>query len=503
MNLREQLGQRFVFCLPDVTELTPYVANFLTEVRAGGIILFGFNVKRPKQVRRLNQDLQNLAREKGLPPLIISVDEEGGQVSRQPAIGQDLIAPSQMAQAQGGLEAVRACAEVTARRLRYLGFNLDYTPVVDVNNNPRNPVIGLRSFGENVETVAEMGAVAIEAYLKGGVSPCAKHFPGHGDTDVDSHYGLPIVNKSLAELEGLELVPFQQAIAAGVPALMTAHIVYPQIEPNNLPATLSPFFLTQLLRQKLNFEGLIFTDALNMRAIADKWGLAKSALMAFQAGADIVMPLGSLPEQIAIFNEVLKVVEANSIDMDASLARIEKWKNRFCLPISKDDNPSTDYPLLLQAAKTGVKVVRSDADLLPLNKVTAKRPLLVDFTTLVASPVEEGRRPGPLLEAKLQEVLPNLIRLEIPVIPSAADSGRALAWTEQSDLLIIVARRAYQYPAQTELIKTLMSRQPKTIMVVAREPYDLELFPPAPVEILTHGDATVSIQALLQVLTTE
>jgi beta-N-acetylhexosaminidase len=503
MNLREKLGQCFVFRLPDVTELTPRVANFLTECRAGGLILFGFNVKRPNQVRRLNRDLQNLAKEKGLPPLLISVDEEGGQVSRQPAKGQELIAPSQMAQAQGGVESVRACAAVTARRLRYFGFNLDYTPVVDINNNMRNPVIGLRSFGETAETVAEMGVAAIEAYLQGGISPCAKHFPGHGDTAVDSHFGLPFVNKSLEELKAFELVPFQRAVEAGVPAIMSAHIVYPQVDKSGLPATLSPIFLTRLLRQEMGYEGLIFTDALNMRAIADKWGLGKAAVMAFQAGADLVMPIGMLDEQLAAFEEVLATIERGDLDLsrlDASVARIEKWKNRFCLPLSDEANPQEDYTALANAAKKGIKLIPGNVKLLPLTPTNAQRPLLIDFTVPMGSPVEEGRQPGPLLEESLRESLPNLLRVEVAVNPDEKESGRVLAWAEQSDLLLIVARRAVQNPLQAKLVNTLLANQTKSVLVIAREPYDLELFPPTCTAILTYGDPPVSIQALVQAL---
>lgn len=503
MNLREKLGQCFVFRLPDITELTPRVAHFLTECRAGGLILFGFNVKSPKQVRRLNQDLQDLAKEKGMPPLIISVDEEGGQVSRQPAKGQELIAPSQMAQAKGGIEVVQACAEVTARRLRYLGFNLDYTPVMDINNNPHNPVIGLRSFGETAEAVAEMGVAAIEAYLKGNVSPCVKHFPGHGDTNVDSHHGLPVVNKSLEQLRQFELIPFKRAFEAGVPALMSAHIVYPRVEPNGLPATLSYNFLTKLLRQEMGFEGLIFTDALNMRAIADTWGLSKSALLAFQAGADIVMPIGNLNEQIAAFEEVLAALTTGTIAanwLDATVARVEKWKNRFCLPLSDEDNPTEDYALLADAAKNGITVVTGADKFFPLPEYAAKHPLLIDFTIPMASPVEEGRRPGPLLEEKLRETLPNLLRLEVAANPAENDAERVLAWAEQSDLLLIVTRRATQFPAQAKLVNTVLAKHATATLVIAREPYDLELFPPNRTAILTHGDPPVTIQALVAVL---
>lgn len=506
MNLREKLGQRLIYALPHVTEMSEEVADFLISTHAAGVILFGFNVKTPEQIARFNRDLQALAAERGLPPFIISLDEEGGTVSRMPAEGQDLITPNQMAQAVAGLDTVRECAAVTARRLRRLGFNLNYTPVLDINNNPHNPVIGIRSFGADPQQVAEAGAVAIQTYLEYGISPCVKHFPGHGDTAVDSHHDLPIVSKSLDELLQFEIVPFKRAIEAGVPSIMTAHIVYPQVEPDGLPATLSPIFLNDVLRNKLGFEGIIITDCLDMRAIADRYGLGAGAIRSFRAGADIAMLKGPLDEQRAAFEEVVAAAEAGGFDAtasDATLARLEKWRSQFCLDPISELQPAEDFGILARAARAGmtVTVEPGATDILPLHSQKYSRPLLVDFTLQMASPVEDGRQPSPLLARLLTETLPNLHRFELsgdlpPTVPD-----ELFATAGQSDLLIVIVRNALRFDEQRAVVQRLLQITAPVIVVAAREPYDLDLFPTAQIRVATYGDPPVSMKALVAALT--
>src|SRR5689334_8863738 len=236
-SLRDAAGQLFFFNFNDTT-VTPEVERFVEQTRPGGVILFGHNLRSAGQVRDLNRQLQQLARRLDLPPFIIAVDDEGGRVTRMPNDMRALTAPSPMAQAAaGGPPVAAACAAATARRLRRLGFTMDFAPVADVNNNPLNPIIGSRAFGGDPAVVGDYVVAAVTAFLEGGIAPCAKHFPGHGDTTVDSHLDLPVVHKTLDELAAVELVPFARAIAAGVPAIMTAHIVYPEADPSGRPAT--------------------------------------------------------------------------------------------------------------------------------------------------------------------------------------------------------------------------------------------------------------------------
>ena len=200
-----------------------------------------------------------------------------------------------------------------ARGLRSLGINWNFAPVLDVNNNPGNPVIAERSFGEDPDEVARLAAAWMRGSLREGVACCVKHFPGHGDTATDSHHALPVVDKSIAELEALELRPFRALAHAhgatpAAPSVMTAHIVYPQIDPEH-PATLSRPVLTGLLRENIGYDGVVITDALMMKAVHDKYGHALGAVMALQAGADMPLAQGTLDEQAATVKAIEQALQ--------------------------------------------------------------------------------------------------------------------------------------------------------------------------------------------------
>jgi len=501
-TLIDRVGQRLMVTFPGY-ELTGPIADFLLECRAGGVILFGRNITNLPQVRRLNDDLQQLARENNLPPLMIGIDEEGGRVSRMPGDGKAVITPSQMAQAVAGREAVATCAGVTARQLRRLGFNLNFAPVLDINNNPANPVIGSRSFGMTPELVGEMGVAAIGAYLAEGIAPCAKHFPGHGDTLVDSHLGLPELDFPLTQLWERELKPFVQAIAAGLPALMTAHILFPAIEPNNLPATLSRLFMTTLLRDELGFEGVLFTDALIMRAIADTYGYGVAAVLALQAGADVVMPLGKIEEQRICFATMLEAAERGEFELTASDNRLARFKARFCQLMRSPLElypPQADVELIAQVARRSVSLIQDETHLLPLAPAQYVRPALLDFTLAIASPVEEGRLPGPLLAGLLQQKLPGLTVYNLPADPDETQAAEYFELAAAHDLLIIVTRNAFRLERQGRLVRELLQLNKATVILAARDPYDLGAFPNAPTYLALYGDPPCSLEAAVGLL---
>jgi beta-N-acetylhexosaminidase len=496
LNQKDKAGQRLMLAV-DGPELDDPTARFLVEMRAGGICLFGRNITGEAQVSRLTRDLQDLAARHGLPPLLISIDEEGGRVSRMPADGQDWITPSQMAQAAAGDDAIGVAAGVVARRLRKLGINMDFTPVADLNNNPANPSIGTRSFGTDPATVARQVAIAVRAYLAENIMPCVKHFPGHGDTAVDSHIGLPVVSHDRAHLDQYELAPFRAAFAAGVPALMSAHILYPQLEPSNLPATLSPLFLTRLLREELGYTGIVFSDALNMDAIAHYYPRPDATVMTLKAGADIALPLGDMAIQKACLERIVE--RADELDLDTSLARILALKERFALPPLPADpaRESADARLAAEVACRSVTLVGSNA-LLPLSGAEA-RPLVVDFELPVASPVEEGRRAGPLLNQLLGERWPNLQFLTVPALAPENEAG-VIAAAQAASALVVVVRNALRIPAQAALLEKLVAAQPRAVVVAARDPYDLSLTPAAPARLALYGDPPVSVRALVKAL---
>lgn len=313
------VGQMFMV---DFTGLEPIpdVERLIADEGVGGVILFDKNISAPRQVAALTNALQEIARAAGRPPLLIAVDQEGGPVARL-RMGATHF-PSAMAFGAARSEAlVASAAGITARELRALGLHMNMAPDLDVNNNPANPVIGVRSYGEDPALVARLGAAAIRAMQASGVLATAKHFPGHGDTSQDSHVTLPVVPHGRARLEKVELVPFRAAIRVGVGAVMTAHVVFKALDADR-PATLSPAVLT-FLRSDLGFSGLIATDSMGMRAITDRYPRGEAAVLAVQAGADLILALGPLDGQREALAAVRRAIAAGQLGADRIAASAE------------------------------------------------------------------------------------------------------------------------------------------------------------------------------------
>ncbi len=295
------------------------IERLIRDGGVGGVILFDKNIVDPPQVARLTNALQRLAARAHVAPLLVAVDQEGGPVIH--LRGTEF--PSAMAFGAAGDESlVAAAADVTARELRAVGIHMNCAPVLDVNNNPANPVIGVRSFGEDPVRVARLGSRAIAAMQAAGVLATAKHFPGHGDTSLDSHLTLPTVTHPRSHLDAVELLPFREAIRAGVAAVMTAHVVYPALDPE-MPATLSPAIIG-LLRQTLAFEGIVVTDSMRMRAVADRYTAGAAAVAAVRAGVDVVLACGPVEAQL----EALDAVRSAARDGSLPEARVRDAARR-------------------------------------------------------------------------------------------------------------------------------------------------------------------------------
>ena len=319
MNAEFHPGHLVMVDIPGTT-LDDDTAALLRRNEIRAVCLFRRNLGAEDEVRRLTADLRALMG----PHALIGIDQEGGSVVRSTTLPQ---APAAMA--LGAVDDEALCEEIgaaVARGLASLGINWNFAPVLDINNNPANPVIAERSFGENPERVTRLAAAWMRGSLREGVACCVKHFPGHGDTHVDSHHALPSVDKTLAQLERLELRPFR-ALARGpgaAPSLMTAHIVYPRIDPER-PATLSRPLLTGLLRESLVYEGVVITDALFMKAIYERYGHARGAVLALQAGADMPLAQGSPDEQRAAVEAIATALTAG----DLALADLQRAEQRL------------------------------------------------------------------------------------------------------------------------------------------------------------------------------
>ncbi len=332
-SLQEKIGQMLLFGWKTDSQADALV----TEFAAGGVILMGRNIGTPAETSAQIARLQSLARERGLPPLFVAVDQEGGRVQR---LGPPRY-PKRPAQREIGTasdpDAARTAAREIGKELAALGFNWDFAPVLDVDSNPQNPVIGDRAYSSNPQTVATLGVAAVAGFQDDArILACGKHFPGHGDTDTDSHFALPTIRRSRAALDAVELIPFRAAIEAGVAAIMTAHILFPALDPA-LPATLSPAILSGLLRRELGFNGLIITDDLEMKGVAAHWGAPEAAVLAVEAGADILLCCHEWETQRAIHAALLTAIQTGRLPetrLDQSLARIAAAKTRW-LPNSQ------------------------------------------------------------------------------------------------------------------------------------------------------------------------
>lgn len=330
MDYLTMIGQRLAIGFPG-KKLSSETISFIREYKIGNLVIFRNNVENDEQLRKLCEDIQNLVLEVTGYPAFICIDQEGGMVSR---LSPDaVIVPGNMAAAAaGGSEIAYQLTCIISRQLRGIGPNLNFAPVVDVNSNAKNPVIGVRSFGDDPVSVAEYSAAAVRGYLDSGMMCCAKHFPGHGDTAVDSHVGLPVINKSLAELWDMELIPFRAVIEAGVPAIMSSHILFPQIEPGHIPATMSHRIMYDLLREELEFNGLVFSDDMWMEAVRSHFGISQRTVCAVKAGNDVVCCREDLPRQRKMADAILQAVEHGDIsknELEFSFERILAAKEKY------------------------------------------------------------------------------------------------------------------------------------------------------------------------------
>ena len=302
--------------------------RLVAEFDLGGVIYFARNIVEPRQVADLSHEVASLARDW---PLWISVDQEGGRVARLRRPFTEWPPAAVLGRADGDALARRFAAALAAE-LAAVGINLDYTPVLDVHTNPANPVIGDRAFAETPDRVAALGAVVIDELQTRGITACGKHFPGHGDTSVDSHEALPIVEHDRRRLDAIELVPFRRAIAADVAAIMTAHVMVPALDEHRI-ASFSPLVVETLLKQTLGFGGVVVSDDLGMKAVSASTPLPDATCAALAAGCDVVLLCNSTTdEQVAAIESVIRAVEAGALSikrLDDAWARQRRMKERL------------------------------------------------------------------------------------------------------------------------------------------------------------------------------
>jgi len=325
--IRRDIGQLLIGSLAGPT-ISAELRSLAREFQLGGVILFSRNIEAPEQVAELSHDVQELAADL---PLWVSVDQEGGRVARLKAPFTKW-PPMAVLGRSGDTSLATRFAAALAAELRAVGITLDYAPVLDIHTNPNNPIIGDRALAEDAEAVGRLGAAVVRGLQENGVAACGKHFPGHGDTSVDSHLELPLIEHPPDRIRRVECVPFRDAIAAGVAFIMTAHILVPSLDEER-PATLSPRIVQAILREELGYTGVILSDDLEMKAIATTYDVPDAAVQAIAAGCDgVLICSGNVNIQAATLEALVHAVESGRIPykrLEGAMVRLRRAKERF------------------------------------------------------------------------------------------------------------------------------------------------------------------------------
>ncbi len=507
LTLEQLIGQKLLWSFHGKDAPPPEFLSALKSGQVSGVTLFRpFNVDAPAQVRQLNEQLQNAAKESGLPPLLIAADQEGGQLM---ALG-DHTTPFPGNLALGATRSAELAERVgyaLGRELAAMGVNVNYAPACDVNINPQNPVIGTRSFGESPESVARMTAAMVRGLQAAGIAATAKHFPGHGDTASDSHYGTPIVPHSQERLRRVEFPPFKAAIEAGVRMILTAHVAVPAFdEQPDLPATLSSRLLRGVLRDELRFEGVIVTDAMDMHAITQGMGFGIDAICAAVAGADLLL-LTSFVDQAATDASLLQAVRRGLIPMDdlnASVARISALKDWLAAqpaPPSLEVVGCAEHQALAnEVAERSITLVRDDAHWLPIKLSSEARIAVVVPRPIDLTPADTSSYVTPTLAQAVRALHANVDEFVVPHIPSDMDIAAVRDRMNDYDLIIVGTLNAFNQPPQAALVRTLLKCGPPVIVAALRMPYDLQAYPEAPTYLCTYSILEPSMGALAKVL---
>ncbi|MFI5913632.1 glycoside hydrolase family 3 protein [Dactylosporangium sp. NPDC051541] len=464
-------------------EPPPWLRRRLAE-GLGGVALYARNVVDRDQVAELTAGLRAER-----PDVIVAIDEEAGDVTR---IDAHTGSPWPGNLALGAIDDPALTREVAGhigRDLAAAGVTFDYAPDADVNNDPGNPVIGSRAFGAEPERVARHTAAWIAGLQAAGVAACAKHFPGHGNTSVDSHLDVPLIDAGRAELDAIELVPFRAAIAAGVRAVMSAHLRVPSLDPD-LPATLSRRIMTDLLRGELGFDGLIVTDAIEMRAVAGRYGLANATVLALAAGADAVCVGGEHADEetaTMLRDAICAAVVAGALseerlaDAAARVARLAAWS--AAAPKSTPDPRAAAVGL--SAARRALRISAPDARF-PLSAA----PYVLEFQPELNMAIAAETPWGVL--APLAELVPATTGARL----SAADGLPAALEASQGRPLVLVVRDPHRYAWMTEALKAALAVRPEAVVVEMGVP----AAPMGDVHIATFGATAASGRAVAELL---
>ncbi|MEU8689701.1 glycoside hydrolase family 3 protein [Streptomyces sp. NPDC048665] len=524
MTLEEKVGQLFVMRVyghsataPDQADIDANLkelgvrtaAELIATYRVGGIIYFTWahNTRDPQQIAELSDGIQkaSLDQARGLP-VLVATDQEHGAVCRvgKPAT----LFPGAMALGAGGSRSdARTLGRISGAELRAMGINQDYSPDADVNVNPANPIIGVRSFGADPEAVGELVAAEVKGYQQSRVAATAKHFPGHGDTATDSHTGFPVITHSRDLWEKLDAVPFRAAIAAGIDSIMTAHIQFPALDDSGDPATLSHPVLTGILRGELGYDGVVITDSLGMAGVRTKYGDDRVPVLALKAGVDQLL---NPPSIDVAWHAVLKAVQDGELAesrLDESILRILRLKSRLGLfeapyasraGVERTVGTKAHLATADRIAERTTTLLVNDDRTLPFTPRTARRILVVGADP--DSPTGTTGPPTGVLAAALTELGFTATALSTGTSPSAAAVARAVTAAQDADAVVVATYDVTAGSSQRTLVERLLATGRPVAALAVRNPYDVAQLPAVKACLTSYGWTDVEVRAAARVL---
>ncbi|MFJ8587780.1 glycoside hydrolase family 3 protein [Streptomyces sp. NPDC093595] len=524
MSLEEKVGQLFVMRVyghsataPDQADADANLkeigvrtaAELIARYHVGGIIYFSWahNTRDPHQIADLSNGIQRAALDGPTPvPLLISIDQEHGIVAR---IGEPAtLMPGAMALgAAGSRSDARRAARIAGSELAAMGIRQNYAPVADVNVNPANPVIGVRSFGADPQAVARLVAAQVSGYQAAGVAATSKHFPGHGDTETDSHYGLPRIGHTRAQWEALDAPPFRAAVAAGIDSIMTAHIVVPALDAAEDPATLSRPILTGILRERLGYDGVVVTDSLGMEGVRTKYGDDRVPVLALKAGCDQLL---NPPSLATAWNAVLGAVRSGEISearIDESILRILRLKAKLGLfrdpyvsheGVDRAVGTRSHLAAADRIAERTTTLLLNEGGLLPLD-----RRAMPDLLVVGADPASPSGTTGPptaTLATALTELGFTVAALSTGTAPSAARIDEAVAAAAGKDAIVVGTYNVSATSTQRTLVSRLAATGVPVITVAIRNPYDVARLGGQRATLATYSWTDVELRAAARVI---
>lgn len=487
LSPEEQLGQTLVvFVDVDSAEL---VRPAIEQGKIGGVLIQWGNYSLA-ETKKLVDKLQTWAANSPHKiPLFISIDYEGGTVYTPITLGFDYLPTNMMLSAARDEEGAATIAYLAGLELRRAGVHINFSPVLDVNSNPHNPIIGVRSFGSDPASVTRMGGALINGFKAADIVSVVKHFPGHGDTSADSHYDVPVVRASYSQLQKIHLAPFDAAVKQGVPGVMTGHILYPALDNKNV-ATFSRPILQDLLRGTMGFKGLIVTDSLDMKSATSYCSIPGCAVRALESGADMIL-LGRYIKPVSVFSQVWREVQAKHLEaaVEEAARKVFDLKKQMGL---LDNSRAVPAPIeeayhmaLAKISAESVTLVRDRKKLLPFKPAANKKPTVC---AVFFAPARFADQLMSFSKPFLQKGW-TIRSYNAALTPRKKDSQRAAACAKGADLLIVTS---LQWADKTNInqknaINGLIGENPNTVFISTMSPYDIKNYPEADVVLATYG----------------